>query len=261
MGDPARSWGNTKDWASTIGGGNHTPTLGSIASWGTGVGGRFGHLAYVEQVSGDNVYVRADNFPGSSSQNGYTDGLDRGEFSRPLLHPHDVAAGSPPPTGGGAGGWSTQSELSGSARRITLARNADGRLEVFYVGTDAAIWHRWQTSAGGGWSPEARLGGHAVDVAAQANGDGRLEVFYVGGANTVWHRWQTSPGGDWSGEGRMDGAAKAISVARNQDGRLEVFTVGMNDAVWHRWQTSAGAAWSGEGSRYERHRPILVQVS
>jgi len=29
---------------------------------------------------------------------------------------------------------------------IAVGRNADGRLEVFVVGTDSALWHDWQTA-------------------------------------------------------------------------------------------------------------------
>lgn len=67
--DPGHSWGNAAEWAGRAGGGNHTPAVGSIAWWGTERGGGFGHVAYVEQVSGPNVFIRADNF---SYTNGYT---------------------------------------------------------------------------------------------------------------------------------------------------------------------------------------------
>src|SRR5437763_601335 len=45
MRDPGKSWGNASQWASSIGGGNHTPAVGAIAWWGSGDG----HVAYVEQ--------------------------------------------------------------------------------------------------------------------------------------------------------------------------------------------------------------------
>jgi hypothetical protein len=33
-----------------------------------------------------------------------------------------------------------------------LAPNADGRLEMFVLGFDKAIWHIWQTAVNNGWS-------------------------------------------------------------------------------------------------------------
>src|SRR6266496_1276748 len=45
MADPGRSWGNAVQWASSIGGGNHTPAPGSIAWWGAERAGGLGHVA------------------------------------------------------------------------------------------------------------------------------------------------------------------------------------------------------------------------
>ena len=33
-----------------------------------------------------------------------------------------------------------------------VSHNADGRLEVFVKGTDAALWHTWQSRPNNGWS-------------------------------------------------------------------------------------------------------------
>jgi len=35
--------------------------------------------------------------------------------------------------------------------------NPDGRLEVFVVGSDFALWHNWQLTPGGAWSGWAPL--------------------------------------------------------------------------------------------------------
>ncbi|MGL4514819.1 MAG: M12 family metallopeptidase [Lacipirellulaceae bacterium] len=81
----------------------------------------------------------------------------------------------------------------------TVSRNADGRLEVFARGTDNALHHIWQNSAGGGWSGWNSLGGGLTGNAAVAiNHDGRLEVFVRGTDNALWHRWQKTAGGAWT---------------------------------------------------------------
>ena len=71
LADPG-DWGNAAQWAGHLGGGNHTPAVGSIAWWGSEVGGGYGHVAYVDQVNGTQVHIMADNYVGANG-NGYTD--------------------------------------------------------------------------------------------------------------------------------------------------------------------------------------------
>jgi surface antigen len=91
MKDPGRSWGNAVDWKNSIGGGNKTPAVGSVAWWGGHRANGFGHVAYVEQVSGDKVFVRADNWieTGGYTSSGWIPASSVDLF----LHPHDVAGG------------------------------------------------------------------------------------------------------------------------------------------------------------------------
>lgn len=63
---------------------------------------------------------------------------------------------------------------------VGVARNQDGRLEIFVRWTDNAAWHKWQTNLGGVWAGWAPLGaGTDQDVAVGSNRDGRLEVFII----------------------------------------------------------------------------------
>jgi hypothetical protein len=48
--------------------------------------------------------------------------------------------------------WIGEHALNGYAKQIAVGRNADGRLETFYVGIDNAIYHNWQTTPNGEWS-------------------------------------------------------------------------------------------------------------
>ena len=156
------------------------------------------------------------------------------------------------------GGWSGENSLGGSAKQIAVGQNKDGRLELFYVGTNNALYHNWQTSAGGGWSGENSIGGSAKQIADGQNSDGRLEVFYVGTNDAIYHNWQKSAGGGWNGENSLGGSAKQIAVGQNSDGRLEVFYVGTNDAIYHNWQKSAGGGWNGESSLGGSAKQIVV---
>jgi hypothetical protein len=61
------------------------------------------------------------------------------------------------------GGWSGWANTGGPAAGFTndspaVATNADGRLEVYAVGSDRDLYHVWQTAPNGGWSSWVTLG-------------------------------------------------------------------------------------------------------
>jgi hypothetical protein len=70
----------------------------------------------------------------------------------------------------------------------SVGKNADGRLEVFTLGSDGALWHIWQTSPGQGpWSnwyssgqPSSSIANAHFPPFIAQNADGRLEAFTVG---------------------------------------------------------------------------------
>jgi hypothetical protein len=136
------------------------------------------------------------------------------------------------------------------ATQIATINNADGRVEVVYIGTDGRIYRNRQTSPGGLWSGEARLGGSGTQparrIALERNTDGLLELFYVGTDTVLRHTWQTTPGaGTWdAGEHIIPAQAKEIAVGANSDGRLELFYTSLGNTLYHVWQTSPGGAWS-----------------
>jgi surface antigen len=224
MANPGKSWGNAVDWAAAVGGGDHRATVGSIAWWGGERAGGSGHVAYVEQVTGTNILIRADNFVASG---GYTDAGWIAASSVDLyLHPHDASArdaGSP----------------------IAIARNKDGRLEAFGVATNGAIFHKWQVTPGGQWSGWSQFEGALESVAAETNADGRIEVFGVASNGAIFHKWQLTPGGQWSGWAQLPGGLDDIAVARNKDGRLEAFGTNASQGIYHAWQVTPGGQWSG----------------
>ncbi|MGB7980957.1 MAG: C25 family cysteine peptidase, partial [Candidatus Nanopelagicales bacterium] len=99
------------------------------------------------------------------------------------------------------GGWARAAVIDrGSwASRFALAANSDGRLEVFYTGSDSKVYHLWQTAPNAGWTQSFVLdnGSFAKQLAVGANSDGRLEVFYTGSDDKVYHLWQTAPNAGW----------------------------------------------------------------
>jgi hypothetical protein len=146
---------------------------------------------------------------------------------------------------------------------IAAARNTDGRLEVFSIGTDTLIYRNKQLAANGGWSGEIHQGGAAKKMVLAENQDGRLELFYVGTNDRVYHRWQTAPGGPWvDTDVQMGGStAKEIAVGRNSDGRLEIFYTRLGDDwIFHNYQVAPNGAWSGELSMDGQAKRVAVET-
>lgn len=134
----------------------------------------------------------------------------------------------------------------GSGQKVAATKNQDGRLALFYVGGDSAIYYQYQISPGGYWAEEHRLAAYAKGIAATTSLDGRIELFYIGGDDVVYHRYQLSPNShSWSGEERFSGNALSISAARNGAGRLELVVVGMNHALYTMQQLSPNSWGSG----------------
>lgn len=144
--------------------------------------------------------------------------------------------------------WRDRAPLSSTMVNPAVARNADGRLEIFALSPDGQqISHRWQTAPNGPWSTWTQFGGPAGAVPTVGqNADGRLVVFMLGpdGASLL-HRVQTAPSGGWSDWAEFGGpAAGAPVVGRNADGRLEVFALGRDgEAILHRRQTAPNGEW------------------
>ncbi len=67
-----------------------------------------------------------------------------------------------------------------SAQRLFAGGDDNGQLEVFKVGPDGDVCHRWRNATDGAWSAWSSLGGSVYpDIAIAAGADGRLEVFAV----------------------------------------------------------------------------------
>jgi hypothetical protein len=151
-------------------------------------------------------------------------------------------------------GWSDWAPLDNPnpASALNLARNADGRLELFIVAGD--VWHAYQTIPNGGWSDWSMLGnsiGTPVDsLRSGQNADGHLEVFALTPDNGLWHIYQSSPGADWSTWSLLtpaDASSIDMALAQNIDGRLEVFVISTTNDISHAFQTVPNGGWSDWG--------------
>lgn len=149
--------------------------------------------------------------------------------------------------------------IGDSAQQIAVGQNSDGRLEVFYVGSDNALCHNWQTAPSStNWNGESKFANtSAYNIAVGQNLDGRLEVFWSGTDKAVYHDWQTTPNGAWYGATILVPVQypdqydifPSLAVGRNLDGRLELFYAFVNQELYRISQTAPNGLW-GEPKRF-----------
>jgi hypothetical protein len=149
----------------------------------------------------------------------------------------------------------------------------DGRLELFVIGGDDAVWHRWQVEKNNGWSDLTRLskpGGHAANFSPVLGllPDARLAAFVTAGG-AVWQASEktqtTSDWEPWSSLGQPGGGqASDLALGILPGGRLQLYTTEVNHdfagrAVWHRHQTARGSedwtGWKSLGKPAGQHQP------
>ncbi len=131
----------------------------------------------------------------------------------------------------------------------SIARNADGRLELFACGQDNTLWHAWETTPGGDWS--AWVSGHVAPTSNPSvamDSTGKLQIFFKGLDNALWHVWQTAGSeGPWSAP-LLLGAKTIVGdplALTNRYGQIEVFCRGTDRGLWHIWQLTPGQdLWS-----------------
>lgn len=123
---------------------------------------------------------------------------------------------------------------------LTAVSWGAGRIDLFWIGPDRSLMHRWWT-AGEGWSADEQLGGELAappGVTSWAEnemqvfcvfGDGQLWSIYWDGA--AWHEWHAM-GGELVGQ--------PAAAAWGAD-RIDVFANGRDGALWHIWWN--GTEW------------------
>jgi hypothetical protein len=126
-----------------------------------------------------------------------------------------------------------------------VARNADGRLEVFSLDSANRLVHAWQTSPNGPFSSWRDFGFVArFPPTVATNADGRLAVFAVDMSGVPFYSQQLWANGPFGAMQSLGGATLfQPTVGRNADGRLEVFVVGTSRQLWHKWQGSPGGSF------------------
>lgn len=120
-----------------------------------------------------------------------------------------------------------------------------GHLDVFVVGGDAKLYHKWYVN---GWSGWHSLDGYCTsDPAAVSMHSDRADVFVRSSDNNIWQAIMR-PGGNWDRYYYMGsppgGATSAPDVLSQAPGQLELFVRGGDGGLWHNWMYGYGG-WSG----------------
>jgi SpoIID/LytB domain protein len=140
-----------------------------------------------------------------------------------------------------------------------------GRIDLFVIGTDKALWHTWTQVDGAGrpttWAPFQSLGGTLTSApSAASNGSGNILVSArdrVGGTS-----YRILDGGVWGPWRSIDGAGVTTSVAEVYNGSsYRVRMVGTDGDVWTRLIPSSGAAPSQPWVSTERRSVFAPSVS
>lgn len=137
------------------------------------------------------------------------------------------------------GGWeSLGGVLESPPKAVAWGPN---RLDIFALGTDSALYHRWWDGAAwGGWESLGGVIESPPEVVSWR--PDRLDIFALGTDHALWHRWWD--GASWGGWESLGGVLTspptAVSWGPN---RLDIFGLGEDHALWHRWWD--GQEWGG----------------
>jgi hypothetical protein len=108
-------------------------------------------------------------------------------------------------------GWSGWAELLAPVPGVqffglgAVANNKDGRFQLFFIGSDGALWTLAQSSPSNGWGAVRFLDGappgqelNADQIPASGrNANGNLATFVTGADGNIWQITQIAPGGTW----------------------------------------------------------------
>ncbi len=136
------------------------------------------------------------------------------------------------------------------------------RLDVFVVGTDRRLYHKWWN--GSAWCPSLTgyeaMGGVCTCVPQSvAWGPNRLDVFVTGTDSQLYHKWWN--GSAWGPSltgyeamgGVIQGDPRVVSWGAN---RLDVFVLGTDRQLYHKWWN--GSAWGPSLTGYEAMGGVIL---
>jgi hypothetical protein len=134
--------------------------------------------------------------------------------------------------------WSGPQNLGGNlASDPSPVTSSPGVVDVFFEGSDQALWHAY-FSPSGGWHNASRLGMGPLGSGPHATGqlDGTIDVFWksTGTTPSLEHAWYNA-GQGWSGPQSLGGAGEVASApvaVSSSPGTVEVLFQGVNGGLY-----------------------------
>jgi hypothetical protein len=152
--------------------------------------------------------------------------------------------------------WSSEESLGGDPNSLIAPIQVPGTniLQIFYQGTDNAIWTQWRNNPDGWTSGEVRLGGQlysgSTPIAIQLPGTNTLELFYRGADNALWTLWRNPADGNtppsWSNPLSLGGTLAGDPAVAQIPGEntAQIFYQSADNSMHTRWLTNG--TWSSE---------------
>jgi CHAP domain len=209
--------------------GTSAPTAGDIVSMGATPSNPSGHTAVVTgmavgRTGNGSITVMEQNY--SAGSNGsrsipVTNGIVGGGVTGWLHDPGALAW------------WGPEALATGLSSGPAVSSWSIGRLDVFWVGFDHHLWHKWHDN---GWYNPENLGGWLQGAPAAVSwGPGRIDVFARGtdSNNSLMHLFHDGGWSQW--EALATGLSAGPGVSSWRSGRLDVFWVGFDHHLWHKW--------------------------
>ena len=149
--------------------------------------------------------------------------------------------------GGRWSGWRLLGTIDSPVTDLAFSSKFTGHLEIYAVGADGRIRHRWwgadwfrDSGWSAGWTimdtPGIRTPVTAIAAGSQANHE--QELFVIAGGR-VWHRWHWHPEWhpEWTEWGKLPSGRPAVDIACSSLTRTHIETFALDDAgqIWHRW--------------------------
>lgn len=122
---------------------------------------------------------------------------------------------------------------------IAVARNLDGRLELFGTDSQGNLWNTSQRTADGDLQPWTKLTGGPgwQSVTAGSHQDGRVVVFAIDRDGFVTRRAQTSAGSStYTAPQQFDSNFSSAAAVQDQWGGMQVYATRGDNTIHHRWQ-------------------------
>lgn len=150
---------------------------------------------------------------------------------------------------GGWSGWGAVPNTGNATWAPASTYGKDNQPDVFYRGTDGAVWYT-RYDAALGWVTPVSLGGVILaSPAATTTSGGRLQLSVEGTDNRIYNKWADSPG-SWTAWGALPNAYSSMAPAAStgDEGQFQTFFRGLNNAAMYHeyWNTSTG--WVGPGA-------------